>query len=60
MVTNKNSSAAIEYAASVPLELLTNLARLTTSSTPSALINDVSFCNPMKSFSSGGITRRTA
>ena len=37
-----------------------NRARLTTSSTPSTLINAVSFCSPMKSLSNGGITRRTA
>ena len=60
MVTTTNSSAVAIYGVKLNVAALSIWACRKDSITPIEATSAVSFCNPTKSFSSGGTTRRTA
>ena len=60
IVISTNSVAATRYGVPLNVADWSICACLNASTTPSVPTRAVSFCRPMKSFRSGGITRRTA
>ena len=60
IVIATNSTAAARYAVKLNVALVSICDCWNASTAPSVPTSAVSFCRPMKSLSSGGITRRTA